>query len=40
MPHFIVEYSANIEEQLDIPQLLKVLNDTAVSTGVFLWGHS
>ena len=38
MPHFIVEYSANLEQELDLPELLKVLNDTAVSTGVFPLG--
>lgn len=38
MPHFIVEYSANIEDELDLPELLKVLNETAVSTGVFPLG--
>ncbi|MDG3087822.1 5-carboxymethyl-2-hydroxymuconate Delta-isomerase [Vibrio hannami] len=38
MPHLIVEYSANIEDELDVPELLKVLNETAVSTGVFPLG--
>jgi 5-carboxymethyl-2-hydroxymuconate isomerase len=38
MPHFIVEYSANIEQELDLPGLLEVLNETAVSTGVFPLG--
>jgi len=38
MPHFIVEYSANLDDQLDVPELLKVLNETAVSTGVFPLG--
>ncbi|MFC1233597.1 5-carboxymethyl-2-hydroxymuconate Delta-isomerase [Vibrio sp. F74] len=38
MPHFVVEYSANIEQELDLPDLLKVLNETAVSTGVFPLG--
>lgn len=38
MPHFVVEYSANIEQELDLPELLKVLNETAVSTGVFPLG--
>ncbi|WP_375753624.1 5-carboxymethyl-2-hydroxymuconate Delta-isomerase [Vibrio sp. HN007] len=38
MPHLIVEYSANIEDELDLPELLKTLNETAVSTGVFPLG--
>ena len=35
MPHFIVEYSANLVDELNIPQLLEKLNDTAIATGVF-----
>ncbi|MGB1238352.1 MAG: 5-carboxymethyl-2-hydroxymuconate Delta-isomerase, partial [Pseudomonadales bacterium] len=38
MPHFIMEYSANLDEDLDIPALFKQLNDTAVATGVFPLG--
>lgn len=35
MPHIVIEYSANLEAQLDFPALLKALGDSAVATGVF-----
>ena len=35
MPHAIIEYSANLEEQLDFPQFLTALRDSALATGVF-----
>ena len=35
MPHFQVEYSRNIESDLNLPELLDVLTDAAVETGVF-----
>ncbi|RTE67526.1 5-carboxymethyl-2-hydroxymuconate Delta-isomerase [Amphritea opalescens] len=35
MPHFIMEYSANLDDDLDIPALFEKLNDTAIATGVF-----
>lgn len=35
MPHFQVEYSKNIEGDLNVPELLDVLTDAAVETGVF-----
>jgi 5-carboxymethyl-2-hydroxymuconate isomerase len=35
MPHFHVDYSANLEERLEISGLLAVLRDTAMETGVF-----
>ncbi len=35
MPHFILEHSANIEEQLNVAGLFETLTDTAVATGVF-----
>ncbi len=35
MPHFIMEYSANLDDDLDIPALFEQLNDTAIATGVF-----
>lgn len=38
MPHFIMEYSANLDEDLDIPALFEQLNDTAIATGVFPLG--
>lgn len=38
MPHLIVEYSANIEEALKLPELLTRLRDCAVASGVFPLG--
>ena len=38
MPHFIVEYSSNIEEDLDIDDLLSKLHATALETGLFALG--
>ncbi len=35
MPHFIMEYSANLDDELDIPALFEQLNNTAIATGVF-----
>ena len=35
MPHFFVEYSANIEDELDFPALAQKITDIAVETGVF-----
>ena len=33
MPHFIVEYTANLEAQGDLPGLLKKVNDTLIAQG-------
>ncbi len=38
MPHLIVEYSANIEEDLQLPELFTSLRDCAVASGVFPLG--
>jgi len=35
MAHFIVEYSSNLDDELDIAALLKVLLEAAIETGVF-----
>ncbi len=35
MPHFHVDYSANLEERLQISCLLTVLRDAAMETGIF-----
>lgn len=35
MPHVVVEYSANLEEQLDIRALLKKIHDAVLASGVF-----
>ena len=38
MPHFILEYSANIKDDLDLDGLFKSLHETALETGVFPLG--
>lgn len=35
MPHFIIDYSANLEEALDWPAFCDLLRRTAIDTGVF-----
>lgn len=35
MPHFQIDYSANLEERLEISGLLTVLRDAAMETGIF-----
>ncbi len=38
MPHLIVEYSSNLEAQMDLDGLMTKLRDRAVATGVFPLG--
>ncbi len=38
MPHFILEYSANLDDDLDLDGLFKALHGTAMETGVFALG--
>jgi 5-carboxymethyl-2-hydroxymuconate isomerase len=38
LPHVLVEYSSNLDGQLDFPRFLTALRDTALSTGVFPLG--
>lgn len=38
MPHFIVEYSSNIESHVDMAALANHIRDVAVETGVFPLG--
>jgi 5-carboxymethyl-2-hydroxymuconate isomerase len=38
LPHLIVEYSANVEDQLRLDELLDKLHATALETGVFPLG--
>ena len=33
MPHFVVEFTANLEAEGDIPGLLKKANDTLIAQG-------
>lgn len=35
MPHLIVEYSANLEDDIDVPGLVRTVHDAAIATGVF-----
>ena len=35
MPHFIVEYSANLESRVDIKNLIQAVHAAAIETGVF-----
>ena len=35
MPHLILEYSANLEEQIDVKDLVRTVHDAALKTGVF-----
>jgi 5-carboxymethyl-2-hydroxymuconate isomerase len=35
MPHVLIEYSENLEGQLDFPDFLTALRDSALATGVF-----
>jgi 5-carboxymethyl-2-hydroxymuconate isomerase len=35
VPHALIEYSANLEGQLDFPRFLTALRDCALATGVF-----
>jgi 5-carboxymethyl-2-hydroxymuconate isomerase len=35
MPHLIVEYSSNLEPNLNVPALLRVLHEAALATGLF-----
>lgn len=38
MPHVIIEYSANLDRELDFPGFLTALRDSALATGVFPLG--
>jgi 5-carboxymethyl-2-hydroxymuconate isomerase len=38
MAHFIVEYSANLEGEVDVPALLRAMHAATVATGVFPLG--
>ena len=35
MPHFIMEYSVNLEQDVNIPALMRVIHREAIETGVF-----
>jgi 5-carboxymethyl-2-hydroxymuconate isomerase len=35
MPHLIVEYSANLDQSIDLPSLLAGIHQAALETGIF-----
>ena len=35
MPHLTVEYSANLDDQIDIQKLVEAVHQAALRTGVF-----
>ena len=35
MPHFIIEYSANLESQIDVAGLVEAVHAAAIETGIF-----
>ncbi len=35
MPHFILEYSGNLDDDLDVASLFETLHETAIDTGLF-----
>jgi 5-carboxymethyl-2-hydroxymuconate isomerase len=35
MPHVIIEYSANLENQIDILEMVETIHNAALKTGVF-----
>ncbi len=35
MPHILIEYSANLRDQVDFPRLLEAVHTRALGTGVF-----
>ena len=38
MPHFTIEYSANLDERLDMAEVVDVVRKAAVETGIFPLG--
>jgi 5-carboxymethyl-2-hydroxymuconate isomerase len=38
MPHFTIEYSANLDARLDMAKLVEVVRQAAVETGIFPLG--
>ncbi|AVT77849.1 5-carboxymethyl-2-hydroxymuconate isomerase [Rhodopseudomonas palustris] len=35
MPHFTIEYSANLDDKLDIAEVVELVRSTAIETGIF-----
>jgi 5-carboxymethyl-2-hydroxymuconate isomerase len=38
MPHFTIEYSANLDQRLDMTQVVEVVRRAAIETGIFPLG--
>ncbi len=38
MPHFVIEYSSNLDDEIKIQKLMGTLQDAALETGVFPLG--
>ncbi len=38
MPHFIIEYSSNLDDEIKIQKMLSTLHDAALETGIFPLG--
>ena len=38
MPHFIIEYSANLDKRVDMAKVVEVVRKAAVETGIFPLG--
>ncbi len=38
MPHFTIEYSANLDQRVDMAEVVKVVRQAAVETGIFPLG--
>jgi 5-carboxymethyl-2-hydroxymuconate isomerase len=38
MPHFTIEYSANLDKRLDMGKVVEVVREAAVETGIFPLG--
>jgi 5-carboxymethyl-2-hydroxymuconate isomerase len=35
MPHIVIEYSKNLEQSVDIPELIRVVHDAMIATNAF-----
>ena len=38
MPHFTIEYSANLDSRLDMAEVVEVVRKAAIETGIFPLG--
>ncbi|NEX00137.1 5-carboxymethyl-2-hydroxymuconate Delta-isomerase, partial [Rhodopseudomonas sp. BR0G17] len=35
MPHFTIEYSANLDDKVDMAEIVELVRTTAIETGIF-----